>query len=263
MKLFFASLLLSLSVAAASEVKLSEQSFQVHVRPQLVNIQQAIQQILLTFPGYPVQVFTMQSLVDQLTAVTAEAQKLCPGRLQRACLPQINRAVLLLREMNRLWLTQEAKTSFPQSASLAPLVGKKSWNAINTAAGQLQLRLEAEALALQAQRTSQRLSIWDWHRRVSEIDDWQNLMVVDFIPGKLQDEFRQAWVNFFRPLQQHCVLNNNRAFLVRNLDSLNFYWNLLNMRLTKRLKKTPEGMGGPLNAIQNRWNQVLRVAFGK
>lgn len=261
MKLLLTLLLLSTTAFAAESVRVSAQSFQIHVRPQLVNIQEDIKQILLTFPGYPAEIFTLLSLSDQLTAVTAEAQKLCPSRLQPSCLPQLNRAVVLLRDMNRLWLAQEAKTRFPQSASLAPLVGKKSWNAINTAAGKLQLRLEAEALALQANRSSARMSIWDWRRRVSEIEDWQNLMVIDFIPGKLQDDFRQAWMNFFRPLYKQCVLANNRAYLVQNVHSLNFYWNLLNMRLTKRLKKTPEGMGGPLNAIQNRWNQVLRVAF--
>jgi hypothetical protein len=63
-------------------------------------------------------------------------------------------------------------------------------------------------------------------------------------------------------LQKHCVLSNNKTYFSKNLDSLNYYWNLLNMRLTKRLKRTPEGMSGPLNAIQNRWNQTLRVAFG-
>lgn len=263
MKLLLFTLFFSSSIAAADGVNLSAQSFQIHVRPQLVNIQEDIKQILLTFPGYPAEVFTLQGLSDQLSSVTSEAQKLCSSRLQKSCLPQLNRAVILLRDMNRLWLAQEAKTNFPQSASLAPLVGKKSWNAINSAAGKLQLRLEAEALALQANRTSERMSIWEWRRRVSEIEDWQNLMVIDFIPGKLQDDFRQAWMNFFRPLYKQCVLGNNRAYLAKNLHSLNFYWNLLNMRLTKRLKKTPEGMSGPLNAIQNRWNQVLRVAFAK
>jgi hypothetical protein len=36
---------------------------------------------------------------------------------------------------------------------------------------------------------------------------------------------------------------------------------LLNQSLTKRNKKTPEGMGPYLATIHNRWNSILRYYF--
>lgn len=262
MRIFLFAILTLISSRAFCARELSTQSFQIHIRPQLVNIQEDIKQILLTFPGYPADVFIAQSLTDQLMVSTLKAQALCPGELKKACLIPMYEAIKLMRELERVWLTQESKTDFPSNASIAVLHGKKRWNQIIMATRRLRSILESESLAIEADRNSRRLTIWDWRRRVDEIDSWQTLVVIDFIPGKLQEDFRQAWMNFFRPLQKHCVISNNKTYFTKNLDSLNYYWNLLNMRLTKRLKRTPEGMAGPLNAIQNRWNQTLRVAFG-
>jgi hypothetical protein len=262
MKFLLTVILILLSINAYSAREVSAQSFQIHIRPQLVNIQEDIKQILLTFPGYPMDLFVAQSLTDQLTAHTVKAQTLCAGELKKNCLIPMYDAIKVLRELERVWLSQEGKIAFPANASIAVLNGKKRWNQIIMASSRLRSILESESLAIEADRYSKRLTIWDWRRRVDEIDGWQTLVMIDFIPGKLQEDFRQAWMNFFRPLQKHCVMNNNRAYFSQNLDSLNYYWNILNMRLTKRLKKTPEGMSGPLNAIQNRWNQTLRVAFG-
>jgi len=64
-------------------------------------------------------------------------------------------------------------------------------------------------------------------------------------------------------LQQHARGEVGAKFIATNLDQLNFYWNLLNMRLTKRMKNLPPGMTAPLNAIQNRWNQVVRTCYGQ
>ncbi len=261
MKTLILFLICSAALAQSPERELSQATFQVHIRPQLVSIQQDIQQILLTFPGYPADVFASLKETDELSRLAVEAQASCVKTLDRACLPQLKGILKALRELDRVWLNAEARTVFPPSASLAVLVGKNRWHSFITEARALLALLESEVLALEAQRPSERLSIWELRRRASQLEGLANLMVIDFIPGKLQEEFRSAWMNFFRPLHKQCVQLNNRAFLVKNQGHLNFYWNLLNMRLTKRLKRTPEGMSGPLAAIQNRWNQVLKVGF--
>lgn len=257
-------LLWSLSALAAAPVReINVNSFQVHVRPQLVGIHQDIQQIFMAMPGYPAEVFQALSLVDQLLSQAQSAQNVCPGKLQTTCLSQLQSSLIVLRDLERLWLTQEARFATPTDASLTALAGRKRWIQLMEAARNLRAHLEAEALAIQAERQGERMNMWQWRKSVDEIEDWIDMLIVEFVPGKLQEDFRSAWMNFFRPLYKHCVLDNNRRFLSRNLDSLNFYWNLLNLKLTKRLKKTPEGMSGPLNAIQNRWNQVMRVQYGQ
>jgi hypothetical protein len=252
----------SLSVAAAPVSELNANTFQIYVRPQLVGIQQDIQQIFLTIPGYPPEVFQALTLVDQLLAQSRAAKNVCPSQMQSNCLPQLQASLDILRDMERLWLMQESRFSTATDASITVIAGRKRWLQMMEVARTLQAQLEAEALAIQAGRTGDRMNQWQWRKGVDEIEDWLDMVVVEFVPAKLQTDFRSGWMNFFRPVYKQCVLANNRRFLSRNLDSLNFYWNLLNLKLTKRLKKTPEGMLGPLNAIQNRWNQVMRVQYG-
>jgi hypothetical protein len=252
----------SLSVAAAPVRELNVGTFQVHVRPQLVGIQQDIQQIFLTMPGYPAEVFQALTLVDQLLAQSRIAKNVCPSQLQNNCLPQLQISLNVLRDLERLWMSHEGRASTATDASITTIAGRKRWLQMMEVARTLQAQLEAEALAIQAGRTGGRMNQWQWRKGVDEVEDYLDMVVVEFVPAKLQTDFRSAWMNFFRPVYKHCVLANNRRFLSRNLDSLNFYWNLLNLKLTKRLKKTPEGMLGPLNAIQNRWNQVMRVQYG-
>jgi hypothetical protein len=127
---------------------------------------------------------------------------------------------------------------------------------------ELKNKLEVETMVIGADRPHTAASTWDVRKSIQTIENMQDLMVIDFIPGRLQEDFRQAWMNFFRPLYKRTILLGQKSFVTENLTKLNFYWNLLNMKLTKRLRRTPEGMVGPLNAIQNRWNQILRIYFG-
>jgi hypothetical protein len=264
MKLFLILTLLSFNVWSSGPLTpVALSTFQVHIRPQLVNIHQDIQQILLTFPGYPQEILNAQQSVDQLMSQTLAGQSFCKAALNKQCLPQLEGAIQALRELERVWLAQEAHMQFPADSTIASLAGKKRWIKMLKSVQGLRVKLEIEIIAISAQRAGKRMGSWEWRKAVDEIEDWQDLMIVDYVPGKLQDDFRSAWMNFFRPLHKQCVLGNNRQYLASNLASLNFYWNLLNVKLTKRLKKTPEGMSGPLNAIQNRWNQVMRISFGQ
>lgn len=261
-RLLFILLLSPLALAEPVKV-LPASTFQVYVRPQLVNIQQDIEQILLTFPGYPKEVFDAQRLVDELMNDAKMVQGLCPKKINQNCKPQVENTLQRLRELERQWIAQEGRITFSSDTSIAELAGKRRWIQMLKVVQDLRGKLEVEVLALSSQRSGSRITSFQIRKAVDELDSWQELMVVEYVPGRLQEDFRSAWMNFFRPLQKQCVLGNNRLFLSTNLESLNFYWNLLNVKLTKRLKKTPEGMIGPLNAIQNRWNQVMRTSFGQ
>ena len=262
MRAFIFCWLFSLTTLAASP-PLSPSVFQTQVRPQLVGIDQDIQQIFLAMPGYPPQVLRAMDLVDQLLKQTQLATPLCPRELTTNCMPQIQQTLLLLRELDRLWLMQEIQAKPSTDASVGTLMGGRRWLQLSQTNLELKAGLEASALSLAAKRRLEILTMWHWKKLASEIDNWLNLLVIEYVPVRLQEDFRSAWMNFFLPLRRQAILANNPMFVTTNLDSLNFYWNLLNVKLTKRLKKTPDGMQAPLNAIQNRWNQVMRICFGK
>jgi hypothetical protein len=252
-----------ISYAFARTTAVNPNSFQIHVRPQLVGINQDMQQIFQALPGYPPRLFHWLSLIDDLHAQVLRAAKTCPRVIDLSCKDQLQATLLVLRDIEREWLTSEAERAKGDIAINALAAGRR-WLQLYQATQSLRAILEAELISLDAGRNSeQRLPHGQWYKRVSEIRDWMDLLVIDYVTPKLQDDFRSAWMNFFRPIHKEAIHENNRHFLASNIDSLNFYWNLFNQKLTKRLKKTPEGMSGPLNAIQNRWNQVMRVHFGQ
>jgi len=251
------------SFAIDQKIKeISAQSFQVYVRPQVVNIYQDIQNVFLSFPGYPPEAFQNQQSVDQLLLQTDKLQALCPDRLSSACIPQLNLMLENLRTLERNWLHFEARAGFNADATIGGISGRHRWLSLYETTIDLKNRLEIEIIAIGAKRPKGRWSTWEVRKFVQTIENMQDLMIIDFIPGRLQKDFRQAWMNFFRPLYKRTILLGQKSFVSENLTKLNFYWNILNMKLTKKIRRTPEGMLGSLNAIQNRWNQILRIYFG-
>ena len=251
------------TASLAAGLPLAPSVFQMHVRPQLMGIDQDIQQIFLAMPGYPPEALRAMELVDQLQKHTLAAGALCPRALNAACLPQMQSTLLVLRELERLCLTQRKHGQPSSEVALGALLGERQWLQLLSSTQELKSGLEASILAVAAGRKPELMTMWHWRQLSDESDNWLNLLLIEYVPARLQEDFRSAWMNFFQPLRHQALLMNNSLFLTTNLYSLNFYWNLLNVKLTKRLKKTPEGMQGPLNAIQNRWNQVMRVCFGK
>jgi hypothetical protein len=254
--------LFSFNCFAQTAREISPQSYQIYVRPQMINIQQDIQQVFLSFPGYPAEVFESQKIIDQLIITSDKLKLACPNFLSAVCMPQINEVIIQLRSLERVWWKFESKAQFNADGTIGGISGKHRWLAVLKTSITLKQRLEIEAMAIAAERTNKPWNSWEFRKMVHEIENMQNIMIIDFIPSRLQEDFRSAWTNFFRPLYKQTILTGNKAYLTENINKLNFYWNILNMKLTKRLRRTPEGMSSPLNAIQNRWNQVLRIYFG-
>lgn len=227
-----------------------------------MSIQDDIKQVLESLPGYPTSVFHNQETVDRLILLTDKLQGLCPNRLTKNCLAQLNLIIENLRTLERNWLSFEAVAGFNTDATIGGISGRHRWLNLNEVAMELKNKLEVETMVIAAERPHKAPSTWDVRKSVQTIENMQDLMVIDFIPGRLQEDFRQAWMNFFRPLYKRTILMGQRPYVRENLTKLNFYWNLLNMKLTKRVRRKPEGMDSPLNAIQNRWNQILRIYFG-
>lgn len=256
-------LFIFLSSTCLANSKLSRASFQVHVRPQLVGIHQDFRQILNTFTDYPPEVLQLLTRMDRFREDVQSLRTACPLRAELGCVGALSALQLETRELEKLFIHYQGNVHFSSATGLASLSGLRIWMRLEQARAKLQRKLDVEILCLSAGRAGERASTAEIVRLIDEIESYADLLVVEFIPPKYQDEFRSAWMNFFRPLHRHAELGGNLQFLTTNLDQLNFYWNLLNMRMTKRLKKTPEGMSGPLNAIQNRWNQVIRINYAQ
>lgn len=257
------TLFLTLFFSLHGHAKLSTGSFQIHVRPQLVGIYQDFRQILNTFTDYPPEAIQLISSMDRLRGMAHSLRAKCPLKPEIECLDTLLKIQKESRDLEWLFLHYQTNTHYHPNSGISPLVGLRIWLKLEKDRSKLQRLLDVEILCLSAARKSERASTAEMTKLIDQMESYSDLLVVEFIPPKYQEDFRSAWMNFFRPLHRHAELEGRTVFLTSNLKSLNFYWNLLNMRMTKRVKKTPEGMSGPLNAIQNRWNQVMRVIFAQ
>ncbi len=251
---------LTLHAHAARPVQLSPGAFQLHVRPQLVGIHQDFRQLLATFPEYPAEVLSLMDGMTQTEEASRRLRQSCPGRLVKSCLEGVDALRSTLRNLELPYLRLQARLAFPASAGISPLAGLRAWMELEEGRTRLLHLLDLQALELAAGRSGSATD--DIIKRADELQARHDILVAEFIPPRYQQDFRSAWMNFFRPLQRHGEQAGDHRFVTTNLEQLNFYWNLLNMRMTKRLKSVPPGMGPPLNAIQNRWNQVMRICYG-
>lgn len=257
----FVGILLWSTLASASRT-VSSHTFQVQIRPQLVGIQQDFRQILGTFPGYPSEVFEITNSLDRAQEYARSAEALCPTRISAACLGQLQSLLQEARQQERIVLKLQERLGFLRENDASPLGGLAFLISFEKSRSRLQHQLEVALLTLIAHANRQKALTSTFVKRVDELWSYHDLMLVEFIPPRFKNDFRSAWMNFFRPLHRYGRAGIGHTFISTNIESLNFYWNLLNMRMTKRMKNIPAGMSSPLNAIQNRWNQVMRVCQG-
>lgn len=255
-------ILLLCTVDAWASRTVSSHTFQTQVRPQLVGIQQDFRQILGSFPGYPSQVFELINSLDRAQEFVSSAQSLCPTRINVTCALPLQNLLQETRLQERVLLKLQERLTFLRENDASPIGGLAFLISYEKSRARLQHQLEVALLTLIAHANRPKALVASFVRPVDELWSYHDLMVVEFIPPRFKSDFRSVWMNFFRPLHRYGRAGIGHTFISTNIDSLNFYWNLLNMRMTKRTKNLPAGMSAPLNAIQNRWNQVMRVCQG-
>lgn len=261
MRLFLGLFILTLTPAHA---ELSQGTFQLHIKPQLVGIFQDFRQVLISLPDYPREMLALQDLMQKQTDNARSLERICPQRPTIDCQQTLQEMLDGLHSMEKLFLTFQGHPHYPMAIGLSPFSGLRLWMSFEKSRARLESMIQVELLSLGAGNSKARpWSTDDIILIVDHLSALQDLLIVEFIPPRYQDDFRSAWSNFFRPLHHQAEKAGNRQYLMKNKEALNFYWNLLNMRMTKRLKLLPEGMQQPLNAIQNRWNQVMRISNGQ
>jgi hypothetical protein len=257
MKSLFTLVLLMAVSTAHAQKKLSQQVFQVNVRPVLSAILNDFYQMMSQFPDFPKELY---GIVDQLDAIHVDKELIkekCPRLLNAACIENVNslrsRLLTLERKTNELLSEQNLSTSLYMTS----LSGIRTIHQFQAILIKLKGELDNSSLMIKAQ-VSHRRETYRMIKLVDELSTYISLTIVEFIPYKYKEDFRHFYFNFVQPIQLHVSKNKNYEFLNRNFSSLNFTINLLNMNLTKRNKKTPQGMAPYLSIMHNRWNSLLR-----
>ncbi|MBA2406320.1 MAG: hypothetical protein H0V66_16200 [Bdellovibrionales bacterium] len=259
MKVLF-TFLLMLSFEAHAQKKLSSQAFQSSVRPILSGILSDFYQMITLFPDFPKELVSIVDEIDDLHGEKELIREKCPRNLGLACLENITKLRNRLVGVQAKTLELISRQRMSPSLHMNPLAGIRTTNEFMIELEDIKGSLDNAALILKA-GASFKKPTFQVIKKVDELSTFVSLTVVEYIPFTYKEDFRHFYFNFIHPVQQQLGKTQNYEFLNRNIATLNFSLNLLNQNLTKRNKKTPEGMGPYLSVIHNRWNSLLRYYY--
>ena len=256
--LLFLFIFLSLQVHAQKTV--GAQTFQGNIRPILSGILSDFYQMITLFPDFPKDLVSIVDEIDDLHGEKELIREKCPRNLEIACLENITKLRNRLVGVQAKTLALISRQKMSSSLHMNPLAGIRTTNEFMLELEDIKGSLDNAALILKA-GASLKMPTYHVVKKIDELSTFVSLTVVEYIPFTYQEDFRNFYFNFIHPVQQQISKNQNYEFMNRNINTLNFALNLLNQNLTKRNKKTPEGMAPYLSVIHNRWNSILRFYF--
>lgn len=248
--------MLFLSQAAYAQRSLSRETFMVNVRPVLQGILSDFYQMVALFPDFPKELVPVIEALDDLTVDKENLRETCPRLLEVKCKSSVDNLrskLLQIRSLNLKLLSGQKASS---ALHLNALSGMRIVTEFDSEVEEVKGFLDNASFLMTA-KIPQKKETFALLKDLDQLSTMISLSVVEYVPYLYKDDFRHFYFNFVHPIQLQISKHKNYEFLNRNVSSLNFTINLLNMTLTKR-KKTPEGMGPYLNTIHNRWNSLLR-----
>jgi hypothetical protein len=253
-------LLLILSPLAQAQKTLGPETFQVHIRPVLNGILGDFYQMISHFPDFPKEIIPLIQELDKLTVDKEIMRESCPRIITAKCSVNIKNIRRKLLDIKAHSLNLMAEQKMASSLHLSTLSGLRLINQFDLKLEEIKGYLDNTSF-LQTANIPQKRETYFVLKQLDEMNTYVSLALVEYIPFAYKSDFRHFYFNFVQPVQVQLSKNKNYVFLNRNVNSLNFALNLLNMNLTKRNKKTPEGMAPYLSVIHNRWNSILRYYF--
>lgn len=251
---------LMLAGTANAQRALSQDAFRANVRPVLSGILGDFYQMVGLFPDYPKEIIPLVEELERLAENKENLRAHCPRVLEEKCFPDIRQLQERLNSLSQKTAKTRAYLRMSSELNLGNLAGLRVLGEFEAKLEGVKGVIDNKSFFIKA-KISEKKETYPLVRDLDELGTLLSLAVVEFIPYTYKEDFRHFYFNFVRPIEININKNQNYEFLNRNVNALNFTLNLLNMNLTKRNKKTPQGMAPFLATIHNRWNSLLRYYF--
>lgn len=255
MKVFL--LLIALSFHAQALKSLGREGFQGNVRPVLNGILSDFYQMIGLFPEYPKDIANLVETFNDIEELKANLKSHCPRQLSSKCLVPIDNIRIKLQQMEARTLLLVSHARPDSSLYMNALSGLRLISEFHDALSRFKGRMDNTSFLIRSNLPVKRTTD-SVIKKLGELEVMISLAVVEFVPFTYKEDFRHFFFNFIHPVEIQIHKTKNYEFLNRNVSQLDFALNLLNMNLTKRNKKTPEGMAPYLATIHNKWNSILR-----
>lgn len=252
-------LCLFITQAAIAQRELPAGVFRSVARPQLSGIVSEFYQMIELFPDYPQNINQLLHTSRQFEDDKQVLIETCPRYINQACLPTIEKMLKGIQDLDQQTTTFYGQLKSNQEPYISALTGLRFIDLYQNELIKLKSALEFASFTYRAKKSQIKTDpIIFLHDRMKT---YLSLSVPEFTPYVYKEDFKQFYMNFIRPLEHHLSTPTAHTFFYKNIKELNFNLNLLHQNLTKRNKKTPAGMAGNLNNLQNRWNLILRSYY--
>lgn len=233
--------------------------FKSVARPQLSGIINEFYQMIEQFPDFPKDMNHMINTSRQFEEDRQLLVQTCPRYINDFCLATLERMLKGVQELDLQTTKFYGALRSNNEPYISALTGLRFIDLYQNELMRLKSSLEFASFTYRAKKSQIKTDpIILLHDRMKT---YLSLSVPEFTPYIYKEDFKQFYMNFIRPLEHHLSTPTAHTFFYKNLKELNFNLNLLHQNLTKRSKKTPQGMSGSLNSLQMRWNLILRSYY--
>lgn len=253
-------LLLLFSNFAWSQKSIGSGSFQGSVKPMLTGLINDFYSLVAKFPNFPTEFTPLMEETGNLLQPKLNLLAECPSVMSKKCAGSLQELQQRLSKIEAITLKLLARQQLSESLHLEAIGGMRLLNQFQLAMASLKGTIDNTSFLIKAElRPSQKS--YPLVKKIDELRDLAGMALVEHVPYLYKEDFRHFYLDFVFPLETELPKVSNYEYMNRNVRYLNFTFNLLKMNLTKKNKKTPEGMGPLLENMHNRWNGVMRSYY--
>jgi hypothetical protein len=235
----------------------SAQVFQTNVKPILSGIISDFYQMIGLFPGYPQNMIWVAQEFNKIEFERSLMIDSCQHQMDKNCLQIIDELRKKIGMIEEKTLNILSQKNVDSSLYLNNLIGVRNLSEMHADLIQFKYQLNNSSFIYRSNIKSKN-NVYHFIKNLDELQAKISICLIEFMPHKYKEEFRGFYINFVHPIEKQIYRTTNYIYFNKNIDNLNFSLNLLNQNLTKRNKKTPEGMAPYLSTIHNKWNSIIR-----
>jgi len=251
------------------QLKINNAQYGRYVRPQLRSIISDFYQMMKLVGIKNQYIIEFKSKTENLAKINLRYQNECSKNLNSTCNEMVSD---LLAEVNKFDLDLLQLQAIPFALSKSPNPKVKLNNTeLYQIDNQLSLsekidklsnysfKLKRDAELLLSPKKTGLSASYQLEKTIQSIHTLLEFTLIEGTPLTYREKYRNAWINFFKRIEQNILVNNNIDYLTRNIGDLNFTWNEFHLRMTKGKDQVNPQLRTMIQTIHNRWNSILRI----
>lgn len=235
--------------------------YRAYIRPQLRSIRAEYYQLINRVRPQGEHFIEMKAQGEQIASNWKQLKTSCED-LTEICRPMIGR---IYQQVERLEMQILSQSS--QSISQLDLNNDleetfrllKIYDQMTQGTYQILHHLEEMQMLLESPYLREQAIFREADHQFQKLFTYTDIIHTKMISNEYKMLFDLLWRNFIRPIERHILHSDDKRYLMRNLERLNFSLNEFRMQMISGRFEMSEQDLRLIQTIHRRWNTVLRV----